>query len=117
MEKFYADGTVPQKWLNKVDALHVNYGYLDNRYVKYANDAGFLTFTKYMFRVFPAMIKMLSKRAVTVMTTESIIKASGLGETPFKQFYHPLESLGRKMSLWSRPGDVLHELIVPIGFH
>lgn len=117
LEKFYADGTIPQKWLNKVDALHVNYGYLDNRYVKYANDAGFLTFTKYMFRVFPAMIKMLSKKAVTVMTTESIIKASGLGETPFKQFYHPLESLGRKMSLWSRPGEVLHELIVPIGFH
>ena len=117
LEKFYRDGKVPQRWLNYVDALHVNYGYLDNRYVKYANDAGFLTFTKYMFRVFPAMMKMLSKKAVSVMTTESLIKATGLGETPFKQFYHPLESLGRKMSLWSRPGDVLHELIVPIGFH
>lgn len=117
LEKFYSSGTTPQRWLNYVDSLHVNYGYLDNRYIKYANDAGFLTFTKYMFRVFPAMLKMLGKKAVSVMTTESIIAASGVGETPFKQFYNPLDSIGRKFSLWSRPSDVLHEIIVPIGFH
>lgn len=106
-------GKVQQSDLNYVDQLHVNYGYLDNRYIKYANDVGFLTFTKYMFRVFPAMMKLLGNKAFTVMLTEGAIKAGGLGETPFKQFYNPLESMARKASLWSDPVDVLKELTIP----
>lgn len=106
-------GKYTQADLNYLDQLHVNYGYLDNRFIKYANDVGFLTFTKYMFRVFPAMMKLLGNKAFTVMLTEGTIKATGLGETPFKQFYNPLDSMARKASLWSDPVDVLKELTIP----
>lgn len=107
------NGQVTQKDLNYMDQLHVNYGYLDNKFVKYMNDLGFLVFTKYMFRVFPAMLKMLSNKAFSVMLTEGTIKFSGIGETPFKQFYNPVDSLARKASMWSDPMAFAQDLVVP----
>lgn len=107
------NGQITQKDLNYMDQLHVNYSYLDNKFVKYANDLGFLAFTKYMFRVFPAMMKMLGNKAFSVMLTEGAIKFSGVGETPFKQFYHPIDSLARKASMWSDPMAFAQDLVVP----
>jgi len=105
------NGKVDQKMLNYMDQLHVNYGYLDNRYIKYANTVGFLTFTKYMFRVFPAMTKLLGQKAFTVMLTEGVRKGAGIGETPFEQFYDPWDNVARKTSLWENPIDVFKTVI------
>ena len=107
------DGKITQKMLDEMDQLHVNYGYLDNRYVKYANDLGFLTFTKYFFRVLPAMLKLLGNKAFTVMLTEGGRKTLGLGETPMEQFYNPLDSMFNKTSLWESPTDVIKDILVP----
>lgn len=106
-------GTINQGQLNYMDQLHVNYGYLDNRYVKYMNDLGFLTFTKYMFRVFPAMIKMLGNKTFTVFLTESTRKGLDIGETPFEQFYNPIDSLAHKITLWGSPMNVLKDILLP----
>lgn len=105
------NGKVDQKMLNYVDQLHVNYGYLDNRYVKYANTVGFLTFTKYLFRVFPAMMKLLGQKAFTVSLTEGIRKGVGIGETPFEQFYDPIDNVAHKTGLLTDPLDLLKKVL------
>ena len=106
------DGKVNQKMLNYMDQLHVNYGYLDNRYIKYANTVGFITFTKYLFRVFPAMMKLLGQKAFTVSLTEGVRNVTNVGETPFEQFYNPIDNLAHKTSLWESPGDVFSTVLV-----
>ena len=106
-------GVVTQDMLNDVDGLHVNYNYLDNRYIKYANDMGMLTFTKYMFRVFPAMIRMAGRKGLTMFLTEGAQKASGLDiENPLDPFYEPVESLQMKVSLWGDPINVFKDVLV-----
>ena len=111
------DGKITQKDLNEMDRLHVNYGYLDNRYIKYANDLGFLSFTKYFFRVLPAMMKMLSTKMLTVAVTESGRKLLNVGETPFEQFYNPFDSIKRKVGIVASPGDIADTLLTPIWLH
>lgn len=107
------DGEVTQEMLNYVDSLHVNYGYLDNRYVKYANDMGFLTFTKYFFRVIPAIAKMAGKKSISMLFTETAVNTTGLGETPMSQLWNPFDSLLRKFTLWGDPLDVGGAVINP----
>lgn len=111
------DGKITQKDLNMVDRLHVNYGYLDNRYIKYANDLGFLSFTKYFFRVLPAMMKMLGNKMLTVAITESGRKLLNVGETPFEQFYNPFDSIKRKVGIVASPTDIADTLLTPIWLH
>ena len=103
-----------QERLNYVDQLHVNYGYLDNRWIKKANDLLVFTFTKYFFRVFPAMIRMLGRKGVSVFLTESAQGVSGIdAETPWDQFYNPFTSLLRKISAWEDPMNVFGMIVTP----
>ena len=106
-------GKLTQDMLNYVDGLHVNYGYLDNRYVKYANDLGFLTFTKYFFRIIPAMLKMAGQKGVSLLGMETVVKGLGIGETPMTQLYNPIDSVMHKMSLWGRPGSIAETILTP----
>jgi hypothetical protein len=102
--------------LNYVDGLHVNYTYLDNRYIKLANDLGFLVFTKYFFRVAPAILRMAQRKAFTMFLVEGGQGLTGIDfETPVDPFVHPLNSLLRKASLWSDPVDVMIDVARP--FH
>ena len=104
---------VTQPMLNYVDSLHVNYGYLDNRYLKWGNGI-FLTFTKYTFRVLPAVIKMASKKPVSMFTFESLNHLTGLdASTPLEQYYSPLDTLQGKFSLWDSPIDVFKTILIP----
>jgi len=105
---------VEQNVLNYVDGLTVNYGYLDNRGIKYANDTLIFSFTKYFFRVFPAMMKMLGKKAGTVFLTEGAQGLSGLdAETPWDQYYSPIDAILRKVGGWGRPFNILEMIITP----
>ena len=108
--KLDRNGKITQKDLNEVDGLHVNYGYLDNRYIKYANDMGALTFTKYMFRVLPAMVRLASRKALTVALTEGGRNLLGAGETPIEQFYNPIDNLANKTGLITDPVDMLRDI-------
>lgn len=105
---------VEQNVLNYVDGLTVNYGYLDNRGIKYANDTLIFSFTKYFFRVFPAMMKMLSKKAGTVFITEGAQGVSGIdAETPWDQYYSPIDAILRKIGGWGDPINILKMITTP----
>lgn len=107
-------GKVTKDMLSYIDRLHVNYSYLDNKYVKYANDVGFLIFTKYFFRIIPAMIKMASKKSVTMFLTESTKKVTGIdAETPLDQLFNPIDSIVNKMSLWGEPSNIFSTVLTP----
>lgn len=111
MDKYFKTGAMPKAWLNGVDLLHVNYGYLDNRYIKYANDMGGLTFTKYFFRVLPAMAKMIATKGLTVALTETAQAATKIDiETPLDQYFDPMRSLLNKTSLYSRPENIFETI-------
>jgi hypothetical protein len=117
VEKLLKSGKMPRTWLNYVDGLHVNYGYLDNKYIKYANDMGALVFTKYFFRILPAMARMVATKGLTVAMTEAAQKVTGIDvETPLDQFFDPFNRLLHKASLYTRPGNLFETITEgPIG--
>lgn len=55
-----------QDILNYVDQLFVNYSYLDNRYIKYANDMGLVLFTKYFFRSMKTLKQVYDKKPLAL---------------------------------------------------
>jgi hypothetical protein len=100
--------------LDYVDGLHVNYNYLDNRWIKYSNDILILSFTKYFFRVFPALLKMLGKKGLTVFFTESVQELSGIGSvTPWQDVYQPFDAIGRKIGGISDPISLFGLMLTP----
>ena len=112
--RFMRDGTTPQAWLNRVDSLHVNYGYLDNKYIKYANDMGGLVFTKYFFRILPAMAKFIAEKGLTVALTETAQELTHIDiDTPLDQYFNPFDTMMRKASLYTHPKDIFDTLFTP----
>ena len=104
--------------LRYVDGLFVNYAYLDNKYIKYMNDLGFMVFTKFFFRTMPALLKMAAKKPVTMFLTESSKKVTGIHlEHPIDQVYHPINTLGKKLMLWDEPLNVLDTIAMPSILH
>ena len=111
IEKFLKGERTPQSWLNAMDGLHVNYGYLDNKYIKYANDVGALVFTKYFFRILPAMARMVATKGLTVALTETAQAMTHIDvETPIDQYFNPINSIMNKTSLYTRPGNLFGTL-------
>ena len=104
---------ITQEMLNYMDSMHVNYSYLDNRWIKFANDLGGLVFTKYLFRVLPAVLRMAQKKAATMAVTEGIQLATGVDiPLPLDQFvYNPISGGFRHVGL--NPLDVAIENISP----
>lgn len=104
--------------LRYVDGLFVNYAYLDNKYIKYANDLGFTVFTKFFFRTMPALLKMAAKKPVTMFLTESSKGITGVKlEHPIDQVYHPINTMSRKLMLWDEPASVLDTILMPSVLH
>lgn len=107
-------GEEEQDILNYVDQLHVNYSYLDNRWIKYANDLDVLSFTKYFFRVLPAMVKMAGRKSVSMFLLEGSQYATGIDvETPLDQFYSPWDSMTRKVGGIFDPMNIFEHLLTP----
>jgi hypothetical protein len=87
--------------LNYVDQLFVNYSYLDNKYIKFANDVGLLLFTKYFFRALKTLKQVYDKKPLS-MTMFLGLEASGeipsfLDEGPQIAYKDPLEAAERKV--------------------
>lgn len=100
--------------LNYVDQLHVNYSYLDNRWIKYANDTLIFSFTKYFFRVMPAMLRVMKRKGVSLFLLESAQGATGLDvETPMDQFFDPFAALSRKVTGWGDPLSIFGNILTP----
>jgi len=112
IEGFLENGKVPQAWLNHVDGLFVNYGYLDNRYIKYANDVDIFRFTKYFFRVFPAMAKLIATKAASFGVIEGIQRATpGRIETPMDQYFDPFKSLWNRLGVGRDDSNFLETIM------
>lgn len=101
------DKKITQSMLNFLDQMHVNYTYLDNKWVKLLNDILILTFTKYLFRAFPVFLRMLHKKSGTMAVTEIAQEVTGIDlVSPIDAYYHPIDSIFNRAGLALRPTDV-----------
>jgi hypothetical protein len=72
---------------------------------------GGLVFTKYFFRILPAMARMVATKGLTVAMTETAQSLTGINvETPLDQFFDPIGTLSHKTSLWTRPENIFGTL-------
>ena len=101
--------------LRYVDRLFVNYAYLDNKYIKYANDVDLLQFTKYFFRSIPAMLRMAARKPVTMFMTEAGQGITGVDiETPVDQYLNPWDTFTNKIwHMGNNPVNMLETLVMP----
>ena len=114
VEEYDKSGKIPQTWLNYLDQLTVNYSYLDNRYIKYLNDSVILTFTKYLFRSIPPMLRMLNERGFTVALVEGTQALLGFDfETPLDQIYTPMSTLDNKTFTAFEVSDIAKMVLTP----
>ena len=85
-----------QVHMNHLDQLFVNYGYIDNRYIRYAERVGGLFFTKYFFRQAKAMQGVISGnpgRFLALLGAESLVAEI---PTPEDAYYDVFGSVGYK---------------------
>jgi hypothetical protein len=87
--------------LNYIDQLFVNYSYLDNKYIKYANDVGLVLFTKYFFRALKT-VKQVYDRNPMAMTLFLGLEAHGdlpkfMDQGPQIAYLDPIQSAEQKV--------------------
>ena len=104
-----------QDILNYVDQLYVNYSYLDNKYVKYANDMGLVWFTKYFFRAAKALRSMYERNPAGALSFGVIDNFVIDLEDPAHQYMSPFSTLGNKMIFAGRTDiqTMALDLVVP----
>lgn len=83
--------------LNYVDQLFVNYSYLDNRYIKYANDVGLLLFTKYFLRALKTMKQVYDKKPLALTLFLGIDNFVYDLEDPYKNYFNLESSLSNRV--------------------
>jgi hypothetical protein len=104
-----------QDILNYVDQLYVNYSYLDNKYVKYANDMGLVWFTKYFFRAAKALRSMYERNPAGALSFGIIDNFVIDLEDPAHQYMSPFSTLENKMIFAGRTDiqTMAVDLVVP----
>lgn len=104
-----------QDLLNYVDQLFVNYSYLDNKYLKWANDTNIMMFTKYFFRAAKAVKSLYTRHPLGSLGFEGldafVIDLPG----PSEQYFSPVDSLVNRT--FSNPLDMVWELLFPNIFN
>jgi len=85
--------------LRETDKMFVNYSYLDNKWIKWANDNGFLMFTKYLERSLSAMGTFVKKNPLGVGLFLATREALGIDwlDTPLKGYFSPVDSIMNKI--------------------
>ena len=99
-----------QNYLNFLDQLFVNYGYIDNRYWRYLERVGGLFFTKYFFRQAKAMQSVIAlnpARFGVELGAEALIVQTPTAEDAY---YHIIKSAGYKIGAMN-PVDRVEELV------
>lgn len=97
--------------LNYVDQLFVNYSYLDNKYLKWANDKGLFIFSKYFFRTLKAMLRMSRKNPTMSAFFQTGQGLTGIDlEDPFDKYYSPISST---LNSVGSPTDMIYNVITP----
>ncbi len=101
--------------LNYVDQLFVNYSYLDNKYLKYANDMDILMFTKYFFRAAKAVRSMYARHPLGSIGFEVIDQGIINVADPMEQYFSPIDSLANRA--FKNPLDIVWEILFPNIFN
>ena len=87
--------------LNYVDQLFVNYSYLDNRYIKYANDMGLILFTKYFFRALKTLKQVYDKKPLSMTLFLGLegadLMPSMFDENPYKNYADPAGAIVNRL--------------------
>jgi hypothetical protein len=96
-----------------LDQLFVNYSYLDNRMIKYANDVGILQFTKFFMRALKAEAKMIKRNPMAYLTFEAIDIGMIDLEDAQEQYLDIGKSLDRKF-MNVGPADVTSAFLEPV---
>jgi len=104
--------------LRETDKIFVNYSYLDNPWVKWANDMGFLMFTKYMERSLSAMGTFVKKNPLGVGLFLATREALGITwlETPLASYFSPVDSIMNKIH-GDDPMNTLKHGLLPFMFY
>ena len=100
-----------QDILNYVDMLFVNYSYLDNKYLKYANDTNILQFTKYFFRALKANISMMSRNPLSTIGFESFDEFAFDLSDSFDQYASPITGLSNRFI--PNPVQMFQDVVTP----
>lgn len=100
-----------QDILNYVDMLFVNYSYLDNKYIKYANDLNILQFTKYLFRALKANLSMMSRNPLASIGFESYDTFVYDLSDSFDQYGSPIDALGNRFL--PNPIQMVQDVLTP----
>lgn len=104
-----------QDLLNYADILFVNYGYRDNKYLKWANDTNLLMFTKYFFRALKANVAMMSRYPLASAGYESFDTfALDLSDSA-DQYFDIGNTVARKVFV--NPVDMFIDSVTPHTAH
>ena len=100
-----------QDILNYIDMLFVNYSYLDNKYLKYANDTNILQFTKYLFRALKANVSMMSRNPLAAVGFESYDEFVYDLSDSLDQYGHPINAIVNRFA--PNPVQMVQDVLTP----
>jgi len=113
--KIKYDEAEKRKILNYIDQLFVNYSYLDNRYIKFANDVSIIEFTKYLFRALKTLKQVYDKKPLSMTIflglEGSDLMPSFFDENPYSNYAKPLDAIKNHIGL--RFSDMAQKLLTP----
>ena len=106
------DGKASQEVLTYLDQLFVNYSYLDNKFIKYANDMAIVNFTKYLFRTVPAVVKFAVKNPLTTGLYQGAQVLTGQDiSDPLDNYFDFVDTLFSRVN--ADPEDILSKVFLP----
>ncbi len=118
MQENSKNKVITQEMLDFVDSLHVNYSYLDNKYIKYMNDIMVIVFTKYLFRAFPPLMRLAARKPATLGVVEGLQGVTGLDlATPADAYFTPVDSITSRFGGIFDFKDILSKLTIPWIMH
>lgn len=108
--------------MDYIDQLFVNYSYLDNRYIKYANDMGLILFTKYLFRALKTLKQVYDKKPLSITmflgleATETM--PAMFDENPYSNYGKPLDAIANRLGPIAGHNfmDMAGKLLSPASF-
>lgn len=111
-KKLEKDGklTEEEQW-SYLDELLVNYGYNENKYLRYFNDIGALMFTKYFLRTPKAIIKMMKNNPTLSTLFQGVQYGTGIDVVdPLDTFVNPIDAILNRIG---NPIDMGAEILTP----
>jgi exodeoxyribonuclease-5 len=103
-----------QDYFNFLDQLFVNYGYIDNRFIRYAERIFGMRFTKYLLRQAKAMHSVATQVPARLGTMLSVEQLTGIDlTTADDDYWRFFDAMGSRLN-FDNPMDMLMGENIPI---